>query len=49
MLYMKQLYFNKKASIGDASAVIKLRLTNLEIKQWFISEAEAAMMLINTK
>lgn len=49
MLYMKQLYFNEKASKGDASAVLKLRLTNLEIKQWFISEPESAMMLINTK
>ena len=49
MLLMKQIYFNKQALAGIEHAKIKLSLINLDIKQWFISEAESAILLINAQ
>ena len=46
---MKQIYFHNKTLEGNTEAKIKLNITNLDIKQWFIKEAESTILLINTQ
>ena len=47
MLYMKQIYYHKLAQIGDANANMQLKLTIIEINEWFNEEAESIFLHIN--
>ena len=49
MLYMMQTYFLKKIQEGNLEAKTQLNLVNLEIKQWFINEAESTILLISAQ
>ena len=49
MLYLKQKYFLNKIQEGSVKEKVNLNLINLEIKQWFIKEAEATILLINAQ
>ena len=46
---MKQTYFHNKILEGNPEAKIKLNLINLDIKQWFMKEAESTILLINAQ
>ena len=49
MLYLKQKYFLNKIEEGNPEYRTNINLINMEIKQWFIEEAETAILLINAK
>ena len=49
MLYLKQKYFLNKFHEGNFEDLANLNLINLEIKQWFIKEAETSILLINAQ
>ena len=49
MLYLKQKYFLNKIDEGNNEFRTNLNLINLEIKQWFIKEAETSILLINAQ
>ena len=49
MLYLKQKYFLNKIDEDNNEFHTSLNLINLEIKQWFVREAETSIILINAQ
>lgn len=49
MLYLKQKYYLNKIEEGNPDYRTNINLINMEIKQWFIEEAETAIFLINAQ
>ena len=49
MLYLKQKYFQNKIEEGKKEHLADLKLINFEIKEWFIEEAKATILLINAR
>lgn len=47
MLFLFQIYFFKQAKKGDDNAKDKLKLTNMDINEWFNEEAKSVLLQIN--